>query len=142
MHVTTLIPRCQCIFFALDLLQLCLLELTGRYFGQRCRDERSATSSLFIILCMTLHVAILELWWDKKVLQELQLLVLIFNAAILILASVLTFHCIPKRVVRPILLIIITVVVSLQNVDLAQEAHQWADQVLIEIKIVMCHVWR
>lgn len=38
--------------------------------------------------------------------------------------------------------IIIAVTVGLQDIDLAKEAHERADQVFIEVKVVMSHIRR
>lgn len=66
-----------------------------------------------------------------------------FGCKIIGSASPLAIHHSSKRVVRMFVHVIVAVlVVRLQNVDLAQKSHQWPDQVLVKVEIVMRHVRR
>lgn len=38
--------------------------------------------------------------------------------------------------------VIITVVIGLQDIDLTQESHQWTNQILVEVEIIMSHIGR
>ena len=38
-------------------------------------------------------------------------------------------------------IITITLFTVLQDVDLAKEAHQWPDQILVEVEIIVRHIW-